>query len=90
MKPLLSEEDQALGRQIREKLKEAAAALFRRAQQLVEAGKKGEAAKLLRQAEEVWPDVKGLRITPNVYTTLDEIDTFADCMEEISKSGGVR
>ena len=29
----------------------------------------------------------GLRITPNVYTTLEEIDTFSDVMEEIIKKG---
>ena len=29
----------------------------------------------------------GLRITPNVYTTLEEIDTFSEVMEEIIKKG---
>ena len=29
----------------------------------------------------------GLRITPNVYTTVDEIDTFADKMTEAIKKG---
>ncbi|MEO8575510.1 MAG: aminotransferase class V-fold PLP-dependent enzyme [Gemmatimonadales bacterium] len=29
----------------------------------------------------------GLRITPNVYTTIDEIDTFADKMIEATKKG---
>lgn len=29
----------------------------------------------------------GLRITPNVYTTLEEVDTFASTMEEIVKKG---
>jgi isopenicillin-N epimerase len=29
----------------------------------------------------------GLRITPNVYTTLEEIDTFSDVMEEIIRKG---
>ncbi len=29
----------------------------------------------------------GLRITPNVYTTVDEIDTFADKMIEATKNG---
>ena len=28
----------------------------------------------------VHPEFKGIRITPNVYTTLDEIDTFADAV----------
>jgi len=26
----------------------------------------------------------GIRVTPNVYTTLEEIDTFGDAMEKIS------
>jgi selenocysteine lyase/cysteine desulfurase len=29
----------------------------------------------------------GLRVTPNIYTQLDEIDTFADGMEELLKKG---
>jgi selenocysteine lyase/cysteine desulfurase len=29
----------------------------------------------------------GLRVTPNVYTTLEEIDTFASVMEEIIRKG---
>jgi selenocysteine lyase/cysteine desulfurase len=32
-------------------------------------------------------DYQGLRITPNVYTTLDEIDTFAAAIEELVKTG---
>jgi len=32
-------------------------------------------------------EYEGLRITPNVYTTLEEIDTFADVMEKIIKGG---
>ena len=32
-------------------------------------------------------EYQGLRITPNVYTTLEEIDTFADVMESLIKSG---
>ena len=31
-------------------------------------------------------DYQGLRITPNVYTTLEEIDTFAGAIEELLKS----
>jgi selenocysteine lyase/cysteine desulfurase len=31
-------------------------------------------------------DYQGLRITPNVYTTLEEIDTFAGALEELLKS----
>jgi isopenicillin-N epimerase len=32
-------------------------------------------------------DYNGVRVTPNVYTTLEEIDTFADGMERIIKEG---
>jgi selenocysteine lyase/cysteine desulfurase len=32
-------------------------------------------------------EYKALRITPNVYTTLEEIDTFASVMERIAKAG---
>ena len=32
-------------------------------------------------------EYQGLRITPNVYTTIEEIDTFADAMEDIIKRG---
>lgn len=32
-------------------------------------------------------EYQGLRITPNVYTTLEEIDTFGDVMESIIKRG---
>ena len=32
-------------------------------------------------------EYQGLRITPNVYTTLEEVDTFADVMEDIIKRG---
>jgi isopenicillin-N epimerase len=30
---------------------------------------------------------QGLRITPNIYTTLDEIDTFAAAMEDLVRTG---
>lgn len=30
---------------------------------------------------------QGIRVTPNVYTTLEEIDTFASAIEEVLKSG---
>jgi isopenicillin-N epimerase len=30
---------------------------------------------------------KGIRVTPNVYTTLDEIDTFGEIMEGVAKNG---
>jgi selenocysteine lyase/cysteine desulfurase len=33
----------------------------------------------------VHPEFEGLRVTPNVYTTIDEIDAFADAMEKIAK-----
>jgi isopenicillin-N epimerase len=32
-------------------------------------------------------EYQGLRVTPNVYTTLEEIDTFADAMEKIIRAG---
>jgi selenocysteine lyase/cysteine desulfurase len=32
-------------------------------------------------------EYEGVRVTPNVYTTLDEIDTFAAAMEEIAEKG---
>jgi isopenicillin-N epimerase len=32
-------------------------------------------------------EFQGLRVTPNVYTTLEEIDTFSDVMEEVIKKG---
>ncbi len=35
----------------------------------------------------VHAEYEGVRITPNVYTTLEEIDTFADAMEQIAARG---
>jgi len=35
----------------------------------------------------VHPEFSGLRVTPNVYTTLDEIDLFADRMERAIRVG---
>lgn len=32
-------------------------------------------------------DYSGLRVTPNVYTTLDEIDRFAEAMEQVAAKG---
>ena len=32
-------------------------------------------------------EFQGLRITPNVYTTLDELDRFVDVMQGIAKNG---
>ncbi len=34
-------------------------------------------------------EYQGLRITPNVYTTLEEIDTFTDVMEKVIKRGSI-
>jgi selenocysteine lyase/cysteine desulfurase len=34
-------------------------------------------------------DYQGVRVTPNVYTTLDEIDTFAGIVEGIAKKGTI-
>jgi isopenicillin-N epimerase len=35
----------------------------------------------------VHDEFKGLRITPSVYTTFEEIDRFAEVMESIAKRG---
>ena len=35
----------------------------------------------------VHAEFNGLRITPNVYTTFDELDIFSDRMERILKNG---
>jgi selenocysteine lyase/cysteine desulfurase len=32
-------------------------------------------------------DYQGIRVTPNIYTTLEEIDTFATAMEDLLKNG---
>ena len=34
-------------------------------------------------------EYQGLRVTPNVYTTLEEIDTFADVMEKVIRAGKI-
>ncbi len=34
-------------------------------------------------------EYQGLRVTPNVYTTLEEVDTFADVMEKIIRRGSL-
>ena len=34
-------------------------------------------------------EYRGLRVTPNVYTTLEEIDTFADVMESVIRNPGL-
>jgi len=33
------------------------------------------------------PEFNCLRITPNVYTTLAEVDRFADVMEDVLRKG---
>ena len=35
----------------------------------------------------VHAEFEGVRVTPNVYTTLEELDTFAAAMEEIAAKG---
>jgi hypothetical protein len=35
----------------------------------------------------IHPEFQGLRVTPNVYTTLDEVDLFADRMEQAIRRG---
>ncbi len=32
-------------------------------------------------------EYEGIRVTPNVYTTLEEIDTFTEAMIDIAKRG---
>ena len=32
-------------------------------------------------------EYQGLRVTPNIYTTLQEVDMFGDAVEELLKSG---
>jgi hypothetical protein len=34
-------------------------------------------------------EYQGLRVTPNVYTTLEEIDTFVDVMESVIRRGSI-
>jgi isopenicillin-N epimerase len=33
------------------------------------------------------PEMEGVRVTPNVYTTLEEIDVFIDAMERVARNG---
>ncbi len=33
------------------------------------------------------PSCTGIRVTPNVYTTLDEVDRFAEAMEDVIRNG---
>ncbi len=53
-------------------------------------------AKYLWDKQRIWTvaivtpgEYQGLRITPNVYTTLEEIDTFSDVMEKVIRSGTI-
>ena len=32
-------------------------------------------------------DYQGVRVTPNIYTTLEEIDTFSTAMDDLLKNG---
>jgi isopenicillin-N epimerase len=34
-------------------------------------------------------DYQGIRVTPNVYTTLDEVDTFAEIVEGVARRGSL-
>jgi isopenicillin-N epimerase len=45
--------------------------------------------KILTTAIRTPGEYQGLRITPNVYTTIDEIDTFTHVLERIIKAGKV-
>ena len=53
-------------------------------------------AKYLWEKERIWTvaivtpgEYQGLRITPNVYTTLEEIDTFTEVMQKLIKRGSI-
>jgi selenocysteine lyase/cysteine desulfurase len=37
----------------------------------------------------VHEEFRGLRVTPNVYTTLADVDTFAEEMEQVAQRGGL-
>jgi hypothetical protein len=32
-------------------------------------------------------DYQGVRVTPNIYTPLEEIDTFSTALEEVARKG---
>jgi selenocysteine lyase/cysteine desulfurase len=40
-----------------------------------------------RQSQNLDLDYAGIRVTPNIYTTLEEIDTFSTAMEDAIKNG---
>ena len=53
-------------------------------------------AKYLWEKHRIWTvaivtkgEYEGLRITPNVYTTLEEVDTFTEILEKIIRSGSI-
>jgi isopenicillin-N epimerase len=53
-------------------------------------------AKYLWDKQRIWTvaiktpgEYEGLRITPNVYSTLEEVDTFAEVMEKIIRKGSI-
>jgi isopenicillin-N epimerase len=53
-------------------------------------------AKHLWDKERIWTvaivtpgEYQGLRITPNVYTTLEEVDTFSEVMEKLIQRGSI-
>ena len=53
-------------------------------------------AKYLWEKHRIWTvaivtpgEYQGLRITPNVYTTLEEVDTFTEVMTKIIKNGAI-
>jgi isopenicillin-N epimerase len=53
-------------------------------------------AKYLWDKERIWTvaivtpgEYQGLRITPNVYTTLEEVDTFSEVMEKLTRRGSI-
>jgi selenocysteine lyase/cysteine desulfurase len=35
----------------------------------------------------IHPEFEGIRVTPNIYTTLEEIDTFCEAVEKIVRAG---
>ena len=35
----------------------------------------------------VHQEFQGLRVTPNLYTTLEELDTFCEVMENVARNG---
>ncbi len=61
-----------------------AAVLFERVAAALAAA--GEAHRILVVAID-HPECPGIRVTPNVYTTLEEIDRFSDSLESIILKG---